>query len=155
MEISLKRIARRNAYTIGHLYIAGQYVCDTLEDTDRALSARMGADWVRKFKVQGRTAIPTGRYRLDLNTPSPRFGGQEYYKRVCAGCPPRVIGVPGFDGILIHAGNTAEDTEGCILVGQNREVGRVLNSRDTLATLMREWLTPAKIGGQEVWITIS
>ena len=105
MNIQLKRRYLGEGYTIGSLSIDGQYFCDTLEDV------------VRQVKVYGKTAIPYGRYNIILNV-SPRFG------RIL----PRLIDVPQFDGVLIHRGNTAEDTAGCILVGENKVKGKVINS---------------------------
>lgn len=114
MELTLIRHAFKPTYTIGKLYIDGKYFCDTLEDV------------VRKGpKVMHETAIPAGTYEVILNV-SPRFG------KVL----PRLLNVPGFDGILIHAGNTSKDTSGCILVGQNKEVGKVINSQATMKRLM-------------------
>lgn len=129
MKLELKRIARRSTYTIGRLYIDGHYFCDTLEPTERKLTSSMSVTDIRKIKVKGRTAIPTGTYPLDLNTFSPRFGRLPFYQKSCRGKVPTLIGVKGFDRILIHAGNSAEDTEGCILLGENKTVGRVINSR--------------------------
>ena len=51
---------------------------------------------------------------------------------------PRVLGVKGFEGILIHPGNTALDTYGCVLVGDNKKVGQLLNSRRTFEKLYRK-----------------
>lgn len=109
MKLELKRIALRPTYTIGRLYVDGQYWCDTLEDRVRDLS--------KERKVPGETAIPPGTYDVVVNI-SPKF------KRLL----PRLLRVPHFDGILIHRGNTAADSAGCILVGENRAVGKVLNS---------------------------
>lgn len=108
-ELLLKRIAYRDTYTIGKLYVDGVYFCDTLEDKVRNLN--------REPKIPGKTAIPAGKYKLIINT-SARF------KRLL----PRLLDVPHFDGILIHRGNTPEDTSGCILVGENKQIGKVLNS---------------------------
>jgi hypothetical protein len=105
MNIQLKRRYLGEGYTIGTLSIDGQYFCDTLEDA------------VRQVKVYGKTAIPYGRYNIILNV-SPHFG------RIL----PRLIDVPQFEGVLIHRGNTAEDTAGCILVGENKVKGKVINS---------------------------
>lgn len=134
MEITLKRIARRESYTIGRLYVDGQYVCDTIEDRDRGLSQALPASVNAVRKRRGMTAIPTGRYRVTLDVKSPKFSKYKAYEW-CQGYLPRLINVPAFDGVLIHAGNSAADTEGCLLVGENKQVGRVLNSMDTLKRL--------------------
>lgn len=109
MKLKLTRLFLRDTYTIGKLYIDGQYFCDTLEDKVRDLS--------REKKILGQTAIPAGEYEIVVNV-SPRF------KRKL----PRLLDVPGFDGILIHRGNTSEDTAGCILVGENKAKGKLINS---------------------------
>ena len=137
MELKLKRIARKEDYTIGKLYIDGVYFCDTLEDTDRGMKQDMQLPELKEIKVAGRTAIPTGKYCVYL-TKSPRFG------RVL----PLVYDVPAFSGIRIHSGNTHDDTQGCILVGQNKIVGRVINSRQTMDKLME------LLDGQSITIVI-
>lgn len=110
MNITLKRVALKPEYTIGKMYIDGKWFADTLEDTYRDLS--------KEKKIPGKAAIPYGRYEVILNY-SPKFKKEL----------PRLLNVPDFDGILIHSGNTPEDTEGCILVGENSVKGKVLNSR--------------------------
>ena len=107
------------------MYINGTYFCETLEDTDRGLTQEMNLDIIDKIKVYGKTAIPTGRYRVEL-TKSKKFG------RVL----PLLYNVKGFEGIRIHRGNTNEDTLGCILVGQNKAVGKVINSAMAEQNLM-------------------
>ena len=134
MELKVQRIAKKPTYTIGRLYIDGEYFCDTLEDRVRDLS--------KEAKVKGQTAIPTGRYRVYL-TYSPRF------KRIL----PLLEDVPQFTGVRIHRGNTAKDTEGCILVGYNREVGKVLDSAVTEQRLMAV-LQNAVNKGEQIFITI-
>ena len=134
MELRLKRIARRETYTIGHLYVDGEYFCDTLEDTDRGLRQDMAVPVLRAKKRKGITAIPTGRYRVTMDVQSPKFRTKAMYQ-FCNGYLPRLINVPGFDGVLIHVGNTAKDTEGCLLVGRNTKVGKVLESRVTFVKL--------------------
>ena len=130
MEIEVRRHAFKPTYTIGKMYVDGKYLCDTLEDV------------VRKGpKVMHETAIPAGRYEVILNK-SPRFG------KVL----PRLLNVPGFDGILIHSGNASKDTSGCILVGQNKEVGRVINSQATMSKLMALLEPAAKKG--KIFITV-
>lgn len=115
-RLLLKRIARKAGYTIGKLYIDGTYFCDTLEDTDR-LDKGMTAKELSAKKIPGQTAIPEGTYKVIVNV-SPKF------KRLL----PRLVNVPGYEGVLIHRGNTPADTAGCILVGENKQVGKVLNS---------------------------
>ncbi len=116
IKLLLKRIARKPGYTIGKLFVDGEYFCDTLEDTDR-LDEGMSLDEIKKLKQPGQTAIPEGSYKVIVSV-SPKF------KRLL----PRLQNVPGYDGVLIHRGNTAKDTAGCILVGENKKVGMVLNS---------------------------
>lgn len=118
MKIDLHRKWRKKGYSIGILSINGQRICETLEDEDRGLYEGMSLSDIKKRKVAGETAIPTGRYQVAY-TYSPRF------KKML----PLLMGVPGYEGIRIHAGNRAKDTEGCILCGRNTEVATVTNSR--------------------------
>ena len=147
MELILKRIAKRKTYTIGRLYIREQvmdeylpgyedrYFCDTLEPTWR--DYEHGA-----YKVKGRSAIPEGRYAVVISF-SPKF--KQWL--------PILLGVPKFEGVRIHAGNTAKDTEGCILVGKNKLVGQVVDSRIWLHRLKQK-IVEAKGRGESVWITV-
>lgn len=127
MELKLKRIARKSAYTIGKLYIDGKYVCDTIEDTDRGLRQDMPINEIKRLKIGGITAIPTGTYSITMGIKSPRFSTKKQYE-FCKGYLPRLLNVPGYEGVLMHIGNYATDTEGCILVGENKKKGMVLNS---------------------------
>lgn len=134
MELKVTRSWKKETYTVGRLYVDGKLWCNTLEDTVR--------DIERSGKVRGCTAIPAGRYRV-VYTYSPKFGRQL----------PRLIGVPYFEGILIHPGNSAKDSEGCILVGYNTEVGRLTRSRETsdrLNSMIKEEIDK----GRDVWIEI-
>lgn len=131
MEILVKRLYKNSAYTIGKMYIDGQYLCDTVEDCDRGLKQSMTPQQIAVQKVYGTTAIPTGRYKVTLT-----FSNK--FKRVL----PLVNDVIGFLGIRIHAGNTADDSLGCIIVGENKIKGGVVNSKVTLERLM------AKLTGQ-------
>ena len=151
MMITLRRIARKDTYTIGKLYIDGVYICDTLEDTDRGLSSYMAVDDILKRKVKGSTCIPTGLYIITLDVESGRFKGDQFYAKLCNGKLPRLLNVKGFEGVLIHSGNTSKDTEGCILVGENKEVGKVVNSR---ATFRRLYKVLAEHKSQEIYIRI-
>ena len=134
MNIVLKRIAKRDTYTIGQLYINGQYWCDTLEDRVRDLS--------KERKVAGETAIPAGTYDVVVNI-SPKF------KRLL----PRLLSVPHFEGVLIHRGNTAADSAGCILVGENKAKGKVLNST-IWEHRITEYLLDAQNKGEDIKITV-
>ena len=132
MDILLKRIAKKPTYTIGKLYIDGKYFCDTIEDKDRGLTSSMSVEEIKKKKVYGETAIPTGTYTIVLNVQSAKFAKSEWYIKNCHGARvPRLINVKGYDGILIHAGNTAKDSYGCLLLGENKVVGQVINSKET------------------------
>lgn len=137
MEIVLERRWKKPNYTIGVLSIDGKRFCETLEDTDRGLKDSMSVEQIKNLKKPHITAIPTGIYEVNLNTISPKFGSRSFYKEVCKGKVPRLLNVKGFDGILIHAGNKAEDTDGCILVGQNKVVGQVINSQATFRELYK------------------
>ena len=134
MELLLERIARRDTYTIGHLSIDGKRFCDTCEDTDRGLRQDLPLSVNQAKKRRGITAIPVGRYRVTLEVKSPKYSKKKQYD-FCQGFVPRLINVPAFEGILIHIGNTAADSEGCILVGRNTKVGMVLESTKTFKAL--------------------
>lgn len=112
MKLELKRAYIGKTYTIGHLYVDGEFLCDTLEDIPRDV------------KIMNETCIPTGDYKVILNE-SNRF------KRVM----PLLLQVPNFEGIRIHAGNTEADTSGCILVGKNTARGLLSESRATFDKL--------------------
>lgn len=153
MKIKLVRIAKQQTYTIGKLYIDEQYFCDTLEDTDRQLSDEMDVSEISKIKVYGKTAIPAGIYQIDMDTISPKFKNRSWAK-VCEGKVPRLVQVKEFSGVLIHpSGNKSEDTDGCILVGQNKVKGQVINSTVTFTKLYTD-MKSAHDAGQEITIEI-
>ena len=127
MRLTLVRIANRPTYCIGKLYIDGVYFSDTIEDTDRGLDDKMDEKEILKRKIKGETAIPTSIYPIQI-TYSPK------YKKMM----PLLLNVKGYSGIRIHSGNTAKDTEGCLIVGKNKEVGKVLESRITYNALFRK-----------------
>lgn len=140
MELRVKRVALKSDYTIGRLYVNGEFFSDTLEDA------------VRDTKIYGKTAIPCGTYKITMDVVSPKFKDRSWAKPY-DGKLPRLIDVPNYEGVLIHVGNTAEDTSGCLLVGQNRAVGRLVNSTQTFMSLMEKHLIPAKNRGEEITIT--
>lgn len=135
MLITIDRKYKKDNYTIGRLYINGNFFCNTLEDKDRGLKSTMSESFIASHKVKNETAIPTGKYKLTLETLSPKYCNNAFYKKVCGGYVPRLLDVKGFSGILIHCGNTAEDSSGCILVGNNSANGMVLESQKTFIKL--------------------
>lgn len=152
IKLTLRRIAKRSTYTIGRMYLNGTYLCDTIEDTDRGLDAAMPLARLKTMKIYGQTAIPTGTYRIDMRTVSPKFSCRSWAKPY-GGKLPRLLNVPAYDGVLIHVGNTAADSLGCILVGRNTVVGKVTQSTATFAKLM-EILVPADRAGEPIYIEI-
>lgn len=153
MEITVKRVFKGPNYTIGHLYVNGTYECDTLEDPDRGLTDSMTVQEITSKKVYGNTAIPTGTYDIDMNTISPKFKDRSWAK-FCGGKLPRLVNVKGYSGVLIHVGNKAADTLGCILVGDNKVKGQVINSTSTFQQLYLQMLK-AHTRGEKITITIT
>jgi len=142
--LKLKRIAKKAKYTIGKLYINDQYFCDTIEDKDRGLKHEMSLDQISKIKVKNETAIPSGTYKVTTKVVSPKFKNRVWAKP-WKGIVPRILNVPGFDGVLIHPGTDQNSTSGCIIVGQNKIVGKVINSQATYASLMCKLINQDKI----------
>jgi hypothetical protein len=142
MKIKVKRITPIDyPYTIGKMYIDGDYFCDTLEDRVRDIDKNGKFD-NGEVKVAGETAIPYGRYQVVV-TMSPKF------KREL----PRLLNVPNFEGILIHRGNTDKDSAGCLLLGENKVKGKVINStpyEQKLVSILKD----VQNKGEEIWITI-
>lgn len=153
MKLTLKRIAKRDTYTIGKLYIDGEYFCDTLEDKDRGLKQSMSLSEIKAKKVYGKTAIPAGEYEVTLHMISPKYSKKQWYVKFCGAKMPRLLNIPGYDGVLIHPGNTDVDTMGCLLVGKNTVIGKVLESKDTFAKLY-PILKAASDKGERITITI-
>ncbi len=119
-----------------------EWFCNTMEPTARKLTSRMPQTVIRRHKIIGKTAIPTGRYRI-LITRSRRFGRWL----------PLLLNVKGFEGIRIHAGNKPEDTRGCILLGFNRRKGYVLDSTRCVLTLVK-MMTEAIAKGEKVFVEV-
>ena len=124
--IEVTRKWKKPTYTISKWNVDGKWFCDGIEDRDRGLSNHMSEATIKSLKVYGETAIPTGKYEIKM-TYSPKFGGKKAYAW-CKGILPEIVGVKGFSGIRIHAGNTAKDSRGCPLPGRNNKVGWVSNS---------------------------
>jgi hypothetical protein len=140
MTIDLIRAYNCATYCIGHLYVDGKYVCDTIEDTDRGLDKNMPLAELQRRKVKSQTAIPTGTYKVTLGVVSPKFSQKPYYMKFCGGRVPRLLDVPAYEGILIHIGSTEKSSAGCLIVGYNTIKGRVTNSQtafEKLYSMMR------------------
>ena len=141
MKLRLERKYFKDTYTIGNLYIDGSFFSNTLEDKNRDVNKNGKFD-NGETKVYGETCIPFGTYKVIL-TMSPKF------KREL----PRLLNVPSFEGVLIHRGNTAKDSAGCILIGENKAVGKVLNStpyEERLVKMMKTVISR----GEEITIEI-
>lgn len=152
MKLILNRFYKGPEYTIGRLYINDKYFCDTLEDVDRGIIQTMPPSTISELKVPSKTAIPRGIYSITLDIQSPRFKEYTQYK-FCKGYLPRLLDVPGFEGILIHIGNYTKDTDGCILVGTNSSKGMVSNSTATFKKLYQE-LQDASDNDEQITIEI-
>ena len=155
MELTLKRIALRSEYTIGKLYVDGEYVCDAIEDTVRDLD-KDGKFANGEVKIPGKTAIPYGRYEVTMKVRSPKYSNFTKYSwaKKYDGYLPRLLNVPHFEGVLIHVGNSALDSEACVLVGENKVVGKVINSVNTFRRLMDDYLVPAKKRNERIFMVI-
>lgn len=160
MRLILHRKYLKKDYTIGNLYLQDYclnqvFLCNVLEDAVRDLNKNGKFD-NGETKVQNKTAIPYGEYKIDMDTVSPRFSNATKYPKYAryGGKLPRLLGVDSFSGVLVHAGNTHSDSSGCLLVGENKAVGKVLNSTKCFYDLMDNYLLPAHRRGEEIWINI-
>ena len=152
MKLKLKREIKEANYTVGSLYINDKYECKTVEDADRGLSDNMSDEEIKSKKVYSQTAIPTGIYKIDMNTVSPRLKDRSWSKPY-GGKLPRLIGVKGFDGILIHPFNKAEESLGCI--GPNESVNKGIGSNSVKAfNKIMLALLEAKAKGENITIEI-
>jgi hypothetical protein len=139
MEITVNRGSSKEDCTIGDLFVDNTFECYTLEDVVREVVGQPVSSW----KVQNQTAIPVGRYQVIIDY-SDHFGRNMMH----------VLNVPGFEGIRIHGGNTAADTDGCILVGQQRSDDAIRNCAPALLTLQSK-VQAAITGGDTVWVTVN
>jgi len=125
MNLNLKRTDFTEKSTIGELSINGKFICYVLEDKDRGLKQDMDIKEISRLKLYGVTAIPYGTYRVGI-TMSNRFKKQL----------PLLFNVPGYEGVRIHSGNTAEHSHGCLLVGHKKGIDRVDESMLAMSDLM-------------------
>lgn len=159
MKLLLKRIAKKANYTIGKLYMQdrqnGEWVriADTIEDRDRGLDQNMTEANITRLKVKHQTAIPTGTYEVQMDIVSGTFSKKANYMAFCGGRVPRLKNVKGFSGILIHSGTDQDSSSGCIIVGENKIPGKVINS---WATYKRVYslLKAAHNRGERITLTI-
>ena len=157
--LRLERTALKAKYTIGHLYVMQDgkklYVCDTIEDTVRDLNKNGKFDAPHEKKIKTLTAIPYGTYYVGW-AKSPKFSNYEKYPytKKYNGVMPWVRNVPHFEGILIHCGSSEKSSAGCLIVGYNKVVGRVVDSQKAFYHLMDNYLWPARKRGQKIYITI-
>ena len=153
MELKVDRKWKKATYTVGILYVDGVRFCETLEDKDRGLFQGDTIAQIKSIKVYGETAIPVGRYEVAMNILSPKYSAVKWYKDLCGGKMPRLLDVPGFDGILVHPGNNPLQTYGCLLVGRNTKVGELTSSKDTFKSLYKK-MRKAYDRGEKIHITI-
>lgn len=153
MRINIDRLWPKETYTVGLLYVDGVRLCETLEDKDRGLRQEDDLSIIRSVKVYGETAIPAGTYNVAMDVVSPKYSAVKWYKDLCGGKMPRLLGVPGFEGILVHPGNTALDSYGCILVGRNTKVGQLTESKATFKKLYKK-MKDAYDRGESITIEI-
>lgn len=132
MKLTVKRTVLRSSYTLGELYIDGQFFCSTLEDLDRGLTQDMPLNLIKSLKIPGETAIPKGTYKVTLDVVSPKFSKYPFYMKVCEGKLPRLIDVKGYEGVLIHvADGIKRDAllQGCIGIGNLSSEEYLINGK--------------------------
>lgn len=146
MELRIRRVALKETYTIGKLEMkienGYERISDILED-----AVRDGE------KIYGQTAIPYGKYEIDMNSVSFAFRKREWAKRY-KGIVPLLKDVPNFSGVRIHPANTAEELQGCLATGINTSEGRVTSSTAMYYHLMDDYLIPAKERGETITLEI-
>lgn len=153
MKLLLERKWKKDTYTIGRLYINGVFFSNTVEDKDRGLKQTDSLAIIQSKKVYAETAIPTGIYNIRMDIKSSKYSTYSWYKNLCSGYMPRLENVPGFTGILIHPGNSALDSAGCIIPGKNTKVGQVTDSKNTFAKLYKK-MKAAYDKGEKITIEI-
>lgn len=153
MKLKLERKWKKDTYTIGVLSIDGRRLYETCEDKDRGLKQTDSLSKIQSVKVPTETAIPTGTYKVRMDIVSPKYAKVSWFKSLCGGKMPRLMNVPGFEGILIHPGSSALDSSGCILVGRNKIKGGLTMSRVTFAELYAK-MKKAHDSGEEITIEI-
>ena len=142
LHLTLFRKWKNTEYTIGQLFAGGRLICNTVEDSDRGLNMYMKEAEIKRIKIQNETAIPVGTYKLAVSV-STKF------KRKLI----EVLNVPGYSGIRFHKGNTAKDSAGCIIPGENKVKGGVINSTH-YEELLTSMVESALNNKEETYLTI-
>ena len=153
MKLTTDRAWKKGTYTIGRFFVDGRRFYETLEDKDRGLKQTDSLDHILKVKVPGETAIPSGTYEVRIDIVSPKYKAVKWYDELCGGRMPRIMNVPGYDGILIHPLTSALDSRGCVGVGRNTIKGKLTSSRDTFKALYRKMEEAVK-RGEKIFIEI-
>lgn len=141
MRLRIERKYFKDKYTIGNLYVNNIFFSNTLEDKNRDENKNGKFD-NGETKVYSETCIPFGTYKIIVSM-SPRFGREL----------PRLLDVPSFEGVLIHRGNTPKDTSGCILIGENKVKGKLINSTPYEVKLVK-MMKEAASKGEDITIDI-
>ena len=153
MKLVADRAWKEDTYTISRLFVDGKRFYESLEDKDRGLKQTDSLKRILEVKIPGETAIPSGTYRITLDIVSPKYKAIKWYDDLCGGRMPRLLDVPGFDGILIHPLTSALESRGCIGVGRNTIKGKLTSSRATFKVLYK-MMEAADKRGEELKIEI-
>lgn len=152
LELLIERYDYGKDYTQGRVFVDGMYFGESMEPYSRHLSNSMPLSEIKKKKIAGKTAIPTGRYKVTLAVSS-RLKNRSYAKKY-GGKFPLLNNVPGFSGILLHPLNRGPESAGCLGVGEYFKPGLIARATQGHYDLMDYYLVPAINKGQEVYITI-
>ena len=152
LRVLIHRKWKKEGYTVGRVFVDGEYLFNSLEDKDRGLHYLMPEENIKNIKIAGKTAIPVGTYPLTLSV-SPKFKIRPWAKKY-KGLVPEILDVPGFSNVRLHPGNGPEDTDGCPLVGKNTAVGKLTDSAKCVELLMSKYLYPSYLAKEPMQITI-
>ena len=155
MLIEIKRylnvpsVPEQKGFCVGHMSVNGVYLCNTMEPVDYYWDIDTDLGDIFHIKAVHSAAIPSGRYPVTLRVYSAKFGGNMRYRELCDGCVPRLLSVPGYAGVLFHAGNSPYDTTGCILTGFYQGNAKLSKSWAAFCELYNT-LRPAMIRGEDI-----
>lgn len=152
LKLKTERAWPKASYTVGRFYIGNIRFHESLEDRDRGLTSDMSLTEIQSKKVYGQTAIPKGTYKVILSV-SERFKKRPWAAKY-GGLVPEIVGVKGFSGVRIHPFNTAEESDGCIGIGENKVKGKIINSVKCYDEFMSKYMFPAWTRKEEITIEI-